>query len=795
MTGGADQAVSPLGRGAAPLPVQIPSIATDDRHVRPGTRTTSRRSRSRLALTLTLAALGLFATGVGPRPQGEAWTVLYDLVLYNAVYVLAAWVCLEAAGRSRLERTAWAAMAVALLLGVVGNLLYTLVISEMDPEPFPSIADAFYLGYYLPLYIALLGVIRARVPRFHAGMWLDGVIGGLGGAGVAVAYLLGPALRMTEGDPAAVFVSLAYPLADVLLLALLVALGSILGLRRDLTVFALGAGVLANLAGDIVFLNLATRDIYVEGGPLDLTWLVGVALMAAGAHLTRPTGAPLPDSSLATRVGWRILAVPLTCNLASLVLLGTGAGGEFAVFAGWCAVGCILAGLARTAVTFREVRAFHEVKEQARTDELTGLPNRRVLFEEADAVLATATARRPAALLLLDLDGFKVVNDTLGHQAGDELLRHVSERMRGFLRGGELVARLGGDEFAVLIREAGLDEAQERAEHMRQLIREPFTVQGVRLHVGVSIGVATAPVPAATVQELLRCADIAMYAAKSGGTGVHVYVPDPDRGTGDRLRTMEELRTALESDQLLVHLQPQVRLSDGEVVGAEALVRWDHPVRGLLFPGELLPAAEQAGLLRPLTDAVLELALSAAARWWPTQSVPVSVNLAAADVNDLDLSRTVAAALARHGLPARALTLELVEDTLMADPERGRQVLAELRRLGVRTSIDDYGTGYSSLAYLRHLPADELKLDRSLTADVDSDHRAAAIVEHTASLARDLGLCLVAEGVEDGATGAALAALGCDVVQGFAIARPMPVEDFLAWLATPHALLLDSPRQ
>jgi EAL domain-containing protein (putative c-di-GMP-specific phosphodiesterase class I) len=320
---------------------------------------------------------------------------------------------------------------------------------------------------------------------------------------------------------------------------------------------------------------------------------------------------------------------------------------------------------------------------------------------------------------------------------------------------------------------------------LRELLLQPFTVEGTRLHVGVSIGVATAPVPAATVQELLRCADVAMYAAKSSRDGVRAYVPDPRSGTGDRLHTMEELRTALEEGgQLLVHLQPQVDLAGGRVVGAEALVRWQHPTRGLLSPADLLPAAEQAGLLRPLADAVLELSLAAAARWWPDRRVPVSVNLSAADVTDLDLPAKVARALARHGLPPAALTLELVEDTLMADPERGRTVLGELRRLGVRTSIDDYGTGYSSLAYLRHLPADELKLDRSLTLDVDCDPRAAAIIRHTVALAHDLGLTLVAEGVEDAGTQAALAALGCDAAQGYGIARPMPVEAFLRWLET-----------
>ena len=306
----------------------------------------------------------------------------------------------------------------------------------------------------------------------------------------------------------------------------------------------------------------------------------------------------------------------------------------------------------------------------------------------------------------------------------------------------------------------------------------------MRLHVGVSIGLATTPTPATTVQELLHCADVAMYSAKTAREGVHVYVPDPVTGTAgsDRLRTMEELRVALEGDALAVFLQPQMDLRDGSIVGAEALVRWNHPTRGLLFPAHLLPAAEQAGLLRPLTDRVLELALQATRRWWDERHIPVSVNLSAANVTDLDLPEKVASALRRHGLPTAALTLELVEDTLMADPDRGRAVLADLRQLGVRTSIDDYGTGYSSLAYLRHLPVDELKIDRSLTAEVDSAPRAAAIVRHTVALAHDLGIAVVAEGVETASTSVALAQLGCDVAQGYGIAHPMPVEAFLAWL-------------
>jgi diguanylate cyclase (GGDEF)-like protein len=773
--------------------VQSPHRPADERTVDREGRTAGggRASWSGLFVGLTVLGVALFATGVGPRPAGVGWDRFYDVVLYNSAYLPAGAAAFAASVRVRAERLAWRSLSLALVLYAVANTLRTLAAGTAGNGPYPAEIDLLALGSYLLLYVAMVGLIRARVPRFHPSMWLDGLIGALGTTALGVAFLIGPYLHPSGGRPAVALINLAMPVMDVLLLALLVAVGSILGLRMDRSLLNVIVALLLVLAGDVVLFARTAEGTYVDGSPTELFWLVGICFAAFAAHSARSRPVQHGERS---RVGLRLLALPLICNLASLFVLKAGWGDSLPSSAAWLAIGCVVAAIARTAVTFREVRSFHEVKEQARTDELTGLANRRALLETAGRVLATASARRPAALLLLDLDGFKEVNDSLGHTAGDHLLRQIGPRLQPALRPGELLARLGGDEFAVLLPEAGLDQAQERAERLRKLILHPFPVEDIRLHVGVSIGVATAPVPAATVQEMLRCADVAMYAAKSAGEGVHVYVPEPHGGSGDRLRTMEELRTALSDDQLVVHLQPQIALSDERIVGVEALVRWNHPVRGLLSPAELLPAAEQAGLLRPLTDTVLELALTATARWWRRAQVPVSVNLSAANVNDLDLPSKVAAALRRHGLPPGALTLELVEDTLMADPERGREVLGELRRLGVRTSIDDYGTGYSSLAYLRHLPADELKLDRSLTFDVGTDRHAAAIVEHTVALAHALGLRLVAEGVEDAATGAVLAELGCDVAQGYAIARPMPVDAFLEWLVTPRPFLLEQTR-
>lgn len=436
-----------------------------------------------------------------------------------------------------------------------------------------------------------------------------------------------------------------------------------------------------------------------------------------------------------------------------------------------------------------------ELANEAHHDPLTGLANRRRLIEELESTVY-GTGDQDCAVLMIDLDRFKEINDSFGHSVGDDLLCLVGPRLAQALAPGDLLARMGGDEFAVLLPGADAARAREVAAEIGAALRDEFVLDGMPLHVDASIGIALCPDHGRDRSLLLARADTAMYVAKRGRHGFEIWAPDGTPATRDRLQTLEQLRTALDNDELDVHYQPKLDLPSGDVIGVEALVRWNHPDRGLLYPDVFLPLAEQAGLMRRLALRVLERSLRDL-REWREQGLELSmaVNLSVSNLQDVALPDQVGLLLDSFGLPAAALTLEITEDVLMADAARSQQVMAGLRRLGVRLSIDDYGTGYSSLSYLRALPVDELKLDRSFVSHLTSDERAAAIVRSTLQLSRDLGMSMVVEGVEDAATLASLRAWGCDVAQGYHIARPMPAEKFLAWLpAQPALAALPSPR-
>ncbi|MFD9608989.1 putative bifunctional diguanylate cyclase/phosphodiesterase [Streptomyces sp. NPDC059083] len=422
-------------------------------------------------------------------------------------------------------------------------------------------------------------------------------------------------------------------------------------------------------------------------------------------------------------------------------------------------------------------------EEQLR-DPLTGLPNRQWLLERAWTALEEAEGEGArAALVLIDLDRFRSVNDTLGHLAGDRLLLQIAERLRLALPRGAEAARLGGDEFAVLLPTCdSTTSAQRVARHLVAELSSPLDLDGLTLVLEASAGVAVFPDHALDAEGLLRRADVAMYQAKRDRTGVEVYESKRDSNTPDRLGLLGDLRRALDAGEVELHYQPKVRF-DGQVAGLEALVRWVHPERGKVPPDEFIAIAESSGLMPHLTEYVLETALAQVARWRAQGlNVPVAVNVSPRDVHTPGFAGAVAARLARHGVPAGALQLEITEHVLLEDPQRAADTLNGLTGHGVKMSLDDFGTGYSSLVHLRRLPVSELKIDRSFVARLAVDTEDAEIVRCTLDLAHSLGLLVVAEGVEDDETWERLRDLGCDAVQGWLVAAAMPPAEATAWL-------------
>ncbi|MET8220416.1 putative bifunctional diguanylate cyclase/phosphodiesterase [Streptomyces hirsutus] len=422
-------------------------------------------------------------------------------------------------------------------------------------------------------------------------------------------------------------------------------------------------------------------------------------------------------------------------------------------------------------------------EEQLR-DPLTGLPNRQWLLERIWTALddAERADARPT-LMLIDLDRFRSVNDTLGHLAGDRLLLQIADRLRLALPRGAEAARLGGDEFAVLLPVSDSTTSATRvARSLVSALSSPLDLDGLTLVLEASAGVAVFPDHALDAEGLLRRADVAMYQAKRDRTGVEVYESKRDSNTPDRLGLLGDLRRALDAHEVQLHYQPKVRF-DGQVAGLEALVRWVHPERGRVPPDEFIAIAESSGLMPHLTEYVLETALGQVAEWRAQGLfVPVAVNVSPRDVHIPGFAGSVAARLARHGVPAGALQLEITEHVLLEDPQRAADTLNALTGHGVRMSLDDFGTGYSSLVHLRRLPVSELKIDRSFVARLAVDAEDAEIVRCTVDLAHSLGLLVVAEGVEDDETWERLRDLGCDAVQGWLVAAAMPPAEATAWL-------------
>lgn len=596
------------------------------------------------------------------------------------------------------------------------------------------------------------------------------------------------------------YLHLAYwvllPAADVFIAANAAVVAA--GAHRDHRwwVLAAGAGVVA--VGDVLFCVGSVRDGTVDavGHGLDAFWVVGVVLVGVSSVL-----APRP-TRVTRRDGQALHAVPVLVVTGSALLLFYCASRTAAA-----PVTASLGTLALAAGTAMLLRGQRDVvdlaayRRAALVDHLTGVPNRRALVEELDRHVA---AGAPVVLAVVDVDRFKAVNDALGHSAGDELLRQVVARLRAAVSHDAFVARLGGDELALLLPGADLGLAHAQLTGVHTAVRGAYALHGQRIHVGASIGLAAHPHQAGSTEDLLHVADLAMYGAKTHGDRVHVYDPaDGDTTTGELLLAAQ-LRIALGLDEdggpaeggvLVLHYQPQVRTTDGRVEGAEALVRWRHPTRGLVPPLEFLGVVERHGLVPALAHHVLDAALRQAAEWDRAgHPVRVAVNLSATDLHDGHLPARVRAALRRHDVDASLLVLEITEDVAVEGSVQTSAVLREFAAMGVSLSIDDYGTGYSSPGYLRRSEFDEVKLDRSFVAGILTDPRSEAVVVSTIWLAHRLGARVVAEGVEDEETFAALGRLGCDLSQGFWHSRALPAAEFERWCRERTSTRSPAPR-
>ena len=725
---------------------------------------------------LVAAVFATFVISTIPGVRSHSgYSLFLDGILNNLAYELSAVVCFVRARQAPAYRRSWMIFGTGLALYGAGNIYWTIFIRTQDPEPFPSMADALWLSFYPCAFIALLLIVREIAEDVPLSLWLDGVVGGLAVAGVAAAFF-GPIFAVTGGSKTAVATTLAYPLLDVLLLLVVTAVVALFNWHPPASLWLLVSGLVLFAIADAMYLFSAANGTYQPGEWGDAVWVVATLVIAfAPSRMKQQSGILLPD--------WVRLGFPVGATLCALVVLVYDHEHLLNLVAVALCTATVVIAMGRLIVTFREATLLAGSHQLARTDELTGLSNRRCFYDHAQQRLTRGQAH--GALLLLDLDRFKEVNDSLGHHAGDTLLRLVASRLKKkFHSSTDVLARLGGDEFAVLLLDADRAHAEQVALGIREALEPPFSLDGVTVRVNASVGISLFPDQGEEVSTLLRRADIAMYQAKASRSGTAVYLPTDDPMHGQhRLRNLEELRTAIYSRSLVVHYQPKVDARTLAVTGVEALVRWQHPTRGLLLPAAFLPLVEDAGLMRELTDAVLEQSLDQVSRWRSAGRVlSVAVNLSASSLVDADLAARVWSAICDRDLPAEALELEITEDFLMGDRERARAVLSDLRRLGIRVAVDDFGTGYSSLAYLRELPIDELKLDRSFVMPMGEDPRAAAIVRSTIDLAHSLGMTMVAEGVEDGQTAGQLAMSRCDKIQGFFFSKALPADELELWM-------------
>ena len=738
---------------------------------------------------LALLSVGWIALLVTLLAWGPGNHLGRDVVLYLGLMIGSSGVMIARGVTSTRDRAVWLTLGAAMLVSTGGDLAYSLVVTGRDPEPFPSIADALYLAYYPLAIVSIVFFVRRRARDVPAVVWLDGAVFALAFGGLVGAVFLAPLAGTFSGSVMAVVVGAAYPIGDTLVL-LFVGLGvTIVGLRRAHALLWIGAAIVVSAVADLAYWNLVATDAYSEGTWLDALWPLSSILLAMGAWVPGVLRSKPASGSRG------LLIVPGASLLAATATLAFGAVRDIPVLTVVMAVAALLGVLNRLNSTVRNTLMMMDARRDATTDDLTGLPNRRGFTTEASEMLIDGGSSQGASLLLADLDRFKEVNDSLGHHAGDQVLRAVTARLLAEVGpSGGVLGRLGGDEFAVLLPETRAESGRDLAARLSATLALPFEVEGTSVSMTASIGIATAPRDGTELSALLRRADIAMYRAKMEHLTLAVFDPDLDMAGEDRLQRVAELRSAIDDGELVLHYQPKIVLKTGSIEGVEALVRWDRPGIGLVFPDDFLPLARRAGLMSAVTESVLQQAAAQSVRWRAEGIfLPIAVNLPASALIDETLPERVAALLHEHALPGAALQVEITEEALLRDPARAQTVLEDLRLLGIHTSIDDYGTGYSSLAYLRELVVDEVKIDRSFIVPMLLDERSSSIVRSTINLAHALGLRVVAEGIEDADIAEMLALFGCDSAQGYHWTRPLPAFELEEWLQEYRGISAGAP--
>jgi diguanylate cyclase (GGDEF)-like protein len=743
---------------------------------------------SSIRIALAVLAIGVIAFTVLSVFDVRG-RVFFNEFLYTALNLLAAGLIAVRAWRVASERLAWILIAAGMACSALGDVIYGLWVPDAQS---PSWADPAYLAFYPLVYAGLLLLLRARLKRASVAVQLDSLVCALTMAAVIAALTAGPMHPAVIRAPATVLVGFLYPYGDLILLALAAGMLPIREWRNEFRWVLLVAGFVLFVVADAEYLFETSAGSYRVGTLLDACWPASSLLVAMASWAPASSETPVPNGGLgryAKSVACAVVAV-------SVAVLG-----HDSRLATTLAALSLIAIAARFAVTFRDVSLLAESHKQAMTDDLTGLPNRRALATALTAAsdcrssgpsLVTGTPSR-RALLLLNLYQFQEINDLVGRNFGDELLRHIANRLSNSVRHEDLLARTGDAEFAILRpHEGDLIAARAQAGRLLEALSEPFALDPITVQVDARIAIALCPDHCDHPQELLNRAETAMPHAESAKGKIAVYDPAFDLYRDDP-KLIDELRTALfDGDELTVHYQPKINAADESVHSVEALLRWRHPGRGLLLPEEFLPAAERAGLMRRVSNHTLSVALEQIQAWREQGiAATVAVNLSTTNLLDLDLVGTIEGLLRSYDLPGDALIVEITESALV-DSVRSRNTVAALQRLGVRISLDDYGTGWSSLARLQDVSVNELKLDRVFVARLARDPRSVAIVRSTVALAQSLGAELVAEGVEDEITLSALRRYGCTITQGFVHSPPLPADDLRHWITGRQAAVADS---